>query len=275
MTVRGVFAMRPFTLSRKCVRMREVRYSAFAALLWALLLTAQPRTDRAQPGPWKRYVTTPKGAWFDTPIPHSLAYFTRYPAILDESGDFCYRCSPQKKMAMAMAAKEPKAEVHVVGKINGLTIHDVFYRFQSESAIDWKSILVHTGPDSYREIYHDEPNEGKPNPSFLVKVGEEAVLGVSDNQYRMDEVVEFWCFGADGPLQLDFKPAWEAAREVIPADQFIVERPAGDFPNRIVSVPTLFRGSGGPCCEVRGLLKVKFKMQQCRITVTGTDFVPK
>jgi hypothetical protein len=87
-------------------------------------------------------------------------------------------------MSMAMAAKEPKAEVHVVGTISGLTIYDVFYRFQSEGAIDWKSILVRAGPNRYREIYHDEPIEGKANPSFFVKLGAETFLRVLDNQYR-------------------------------------------------------------------------------------------
>lgn len=168
---------------------------------------------------------------------------------------------------------EPKAEVHIVGKINGLTIYDVFYRFQREGAIDWKSILVRAGPSRYREIYHDEPNEGKANSSFLVKIGEETVLGVQDNQYRMDEISEFWCFGADGPQLLDFKPIWSAAREVTPADQFIMERPPGDLPKLVMLLPTLFRGSAGPCCEIRGVVKVRFSMQQCRITVTGTDFV--
>jgi len=98
-------------------------------------------------------------------------------------------------------------------------------------------------------------------------------LGVRDNQYRMDAVVEFWCFGAEGPQQLDFKPVWKAAREVIPTDQFIIERPEGDLQNLVVSAPTLFQGSAGPCCEVRALVKAKFKIQQCRITVMDTDFV--
>jgi hypothetical protein len=75
---------------------------------------------------WKRYVTTPKGAWFDTPTPNSLAHFTPYPALLDESGDFCYLCSAQKKLSMAMAATEPKAQVNEVGNIDGLTIYDIF-----------------------------------------------------------------------------------------------------------------------------------------------------
>ena len=58
----------------------------------------------------------------------------------------------------------------------------------------------------------------------------------------MGGVREFWCFGPEGPQQLDFKPVWKAAREVIPADQFIVERPGGGLPNLVVSLSTLSSG---------------------------------
>src|SRR5271154_6262570 len=99
--------------------------------LFSLVLSvfAQPRTDRDKPGPWKRRVMTPKNSWYDNPAAHDLAYFTRYPAMLDESGDFCPSCSQQEKLSLAQVEKEPTAEVHLVGTIKGLDIYDVFYRF--------------------------------------------------------------------------------------------------------------------------------------------------
>ena len=59
------------------------------------------------------------------------------------------------------------------------------------------------------------------------------------------------------------------------ADQFIVERANGGtaFRNLVISVPALFRGSAGPCCETRGRLNVKFKLQACRIVVTATRYL--
>jgi len=251
-----------------------MRFLALAALLSSMMV-AQPQADRGQPGPWKRYVTTPKGAWFDSPAPQPLAHFTRYPALLDMSGDFCYLCSPEKKLSTAKATKEPKAEVHEVGSIGGWTIYDVFYRFQSEGAIDWKSILVRTGPDEYREIYHDEPAEGKPNPSFLIKIGEETVVGVRDNAYRMDLLEEYWCFDAGAPLQLSFKPVWKAARSAIPADSLIIENPngPGNFPNLAISAPVL-APRGAPCCEILGAVRVAFTMERCAISVSGVEFRP-
>jgi len=248
---------------------------ASVAVLLSLLLTAQSRMDRDQPGPWKRYVTTPKGDWFDTPTPHTLAHFTRYPALLDESGEFCYLCSTQKRLSMAMSAEEPRAEVHVVGKIRGSTIYDVFYRFHSEGVIDWKSVLVQTGPDHYREIYHDEPNEGTVGRSSLLIIGDETVLGVSDNRYRMEGFEGYWCFGTAGPELLDFGPVWDAARKTIPPSHSIMQFPnaPADFPSLTISVPVWVPG-GFPCCDFRGAVKVRFKMKQCRISVTDAEFQP-
>jgi hypothetical protein len=180
---------------------------------------------------------------------------------------------------MAMAAKEPKAEVHLVGTIRGLRIYDVFYRFNGEGSRDWKSILVRTGPDNYREIYHNQPNEGVANPSFLIKIGEETALGVKDNEYRLDVMEAYWCFNASGPEQLDFEPVWEAAGKVIPKGYSIIEllNRRTTLPNLTVSIDVL-----GPlpsqCCDFRGTFRgtvnVKFRIEQCRIRVTDADFQP-
>ena len=48
---------------------------------------------------WQRHVMTPKDTSFDSPAPHPLAYFVEFPMLRDESGDFCYLCSPGKRLA--------------------------------------------------------------------------------------------------------------------------------------------------------------------------------
>jgi hypothetical protein len=92
----------------------------------------------------------------------------------------------------------------------------------------------------------------------------------------MDEVEEFWCLGTGVPIRLDFRPVWQAARNVIPADQFIVEIPNGrvNLPNLLISVATLSRESAFPLSAVRGVVKVKFTMRQCSVIVTGAEFDP-
>ncbi len=173
----------------------------------ALQLIAQTKDEMDQPGPWKRHVMTPKDRWFDKPEPHPLAYFTAYPALLNESGDFCYLCTPEKKLAAAKAAKEPRAEVRLVGKIGTLSIYDVYYRFQSEGSVDWKSILIKTGPDSYREIYHCEPTQvdARALPSVLIRVGREVMLHsqyfVGGNKGMVED--DYYSFRPNGPIRVD------------------------------------------------------------------------
>jgi hypothetical protein len=179
-------------------------------------------------------------------------------------------------MSMAMAAKEPKAEVRVVGKISGFTIYDVFYRFQSEGAIDWKSVLVRTGADRYREIFHDQPNEGKPNASFFVKLGDQMLLGVQDNQYRMDSIGEYWYFTDNAAFRVDFAPIWNAARKVTPVGQFFIERPdlRRDSPNSVISLPTSVRGAD-PYTETSGVVSIKPQLRQCVLQAEEIDFQAK
>jgi len=54
---------------------------------------------------WQRHVMTPKDTSFDSPAPHPLAYFVEFPMLRDESGDFCYLCSPEKRLAEAKKEK--------------------------------------------------------------------------------------------------------------------------------------------------------------------------
>jgi hypothetical protein len=246
-----------------------MRFASAVAFL-TLLLTAQAQPYRGQPGPWKRFVD---GDRFDTPAPYTLAHFIRRPALL--SGRFCPYCSPRERLSAAKAADEPKAEIRAVGKIRGLTIYDVFYSFHREGAVDWKSILVRTGPNRYREIYHVEAYWGAPEPSFLVKTGQETLLGVADYQYKFEGIEGYWCFGAAGPELLDFTPVWDAAQKAIPPDHRIFQFPnaSADFSNSTVSVPVWVEGAY-PCCDFRGAVKVRFQLKQCRISVRDAVFQP-
>src|SRR5207249_928577 len=110
---------------------------------------------------------TPKGEEDDIPQPHSLSYFTRYPSLRDEDGDFCYLCSAEKRLELAKQQVE-RAEVRRVGIIRGYVIY-VLYYFGRAQEPDWESILVRTQPGQYREIWHYQRNEGGIWPSFLVK----------------------------------------------------------------------------------------------------------
>lgn len=122
------------------------RLCSIAALILPLPLIAQSHAEHDKSGVWQRQVMTPQGTFLDEPLPHSLACFTQYPALLDESGGFCDRCSSREKLELIKAAKGATAEVKLVGTIKGLKIYDVFYHFQGDS-VDSKKILIRVGPN--------------------------------------------------------------------------------------------------------------------------------
>jgi hypothetical protein len=121
------------------------------------------------------------------------------------------RGTPEKRLAAAKAAKEPRAEVRLVGKIGTFFIYDVFYRFQSEGSVDWKSILVKVGPDRYREIYHCEPTQvdARALPSALIRVGTEVFLhsrySVGGNKGMVED--DYYSFRQNGPIRVDLPKA--------------------------------------------------------------------
>ncbi len=251
-----------------------------ATQMLALPLVAQPQTDRDQPGPWKRHVMTPKGGWFDTPTPHPLAYFTRYPALLDESGDFCYLCTPQKKLSAAMAAKEPKAEVRLVGTIKGLTIYDVFYRFESDGAVDWKSILIKTAPNVYREILHCEPThvDARALPSVITQLGTELLLnsryfaGGNKGMY----VDDYYSFDQIGPTLVDFAPILAAGRAVLPKGVMLWGGGDSNSPKTLTLMRfklQVWNDGDGLCCRP-GIVEVTFKLDRGHVVVTGAHYNP-
>jgi hypothetical protein len=89
---------------------------------------------------WHRHVMTPKEEWVDSPKPHSLAYFTEYPMLRNESGDFCYLCTPEKKLAEAKKIRV-KTDLNLVGNLAGFAIYDLYYRFETVGSVDTKRSL--------------------------------------------------------------------------------------------------------------------------------------
>jgi hypothetical protein len=236
----------------------------FAFLLLAIPLAAQ----------WQRYVLTPKGGGNpDIPLPHPLSYFTQYPSLRDYDHDFCYLCPPEKSLAVAKQRKD-RAEVKLVGKVREYTIYDVFYFFSQEVEPSWKSILIGTGPNQYREIWHYQRAEGAIWPSYLVKVGSETLLGLQDDCYRQDTIQEHFSLGKDGAVIIDLSPIWRAAKSVVPEDATVwqdydgrTDLPAGRINVGLISKPVW------QCCT-GGVVEVKFDLRDGQVVVKSTHFDP-
>jgi hypothetical protein len=235
-------------------------------------------------------VLTPKGARVDTPGYKPLEHFTNYPLLRDESGDFCYLCKPDQRIAAAKK-QSVRAEVRRLGTINGFAVYDIFYYFGDNETPGWKSLVVRTGPNAYQEIYHDQPTQGHVNPSFEVRAGSTILVGVLDEVYRADEVREYFWLEPAGVVRVDFMPAVQAAQRVIPGVE--VARETGpvagrgpraeargrriysqldiDFGAMTILVRTI---SDLRCCD-KGVAKLRFRLDRGRVTITGAEFDPE
>ena len=228
---------------------------------------------------WQRHVMTPKAGRFDLPEPHPLAYFTEYPMLRDEDGDFCYLCALDKRLAEAKKRKV-ETEVQLVGTLQGFEVYDLFYRFKCEGCPDWKSILVKTGPDQYREIYHLQPTQvdSHAGASFIVNVGQDQLLGARYNVggnkgiYSDDH---YW-FHKSGPALVDFGPVRVAARAALPDGKSLWG--GGDENGPRTLALAMFRfwvlDKGDWLCCGGGAVEVRFRLDQGRVIVTGTNYDP-
>jgi hypothetical protein len=179
-----------------------------------------------------------------------------------------------------MAAKEPKAEIHRVGTINGLSIYDVFYRFQTEGNPDWKSILVKTGANSYREIYHCEPTQidASALPSTIVRLGKDALLnsrylaGGNKGMYGDD----YYWFGPEGPTLVDFSPIAAAGQAALPKGLHIWGGGDANSFETLASMKfelNVLSEKSSLCCD-EGIVEVTFRFDHGHVIVTEARFNP-
>lgn len=205
---------------------------------------------------------------------HPLQYFTSYPWLRDEDGDVCIPCSPEERIAIAKSWKG-SADVRLIGRINGLAIYDVLYHVsEKDVGPRWKSILVETTPNAFTELFHEQKNQGMINPSFLIKTGPDLVLGVVDQQYRMDEAEYYWWFDFDHAVLLDFKPVWDAAQKVVPAGTTLFKAHLNGkltFPRQVIDVAT-WPSNLQHCCALIGVVKVRFEIRAGIIVVRDAYF---
>jgi hypothetical protein len=122
----------------------------------ALLLFA---TAIASPlwGQWQRVAYSGKGETKDTAIEHPLAYFTANPFLRDDGDHFCVDCRSEKSKSASAERYSASVQSRNVGDLAGFKILELSYTFAERrpgglTDMHWKSILVQTRPDRFREI---------------------------------------------------------------------------------------------------------------------------
>ena len=237
---------------------------------------------------WERWSHSGKGYGGSIAEPHPLSYFTQYPSLRDSS--FCYLCPPEKRLALAKQEKlneKQRTEMRLVGTVHGFKIYDVIYYFSRRSGNseyhddetpEWKSILVRTGPNQYREIWFDQKTQGDFSPSFLFQVGDKTLLGLIDDCYRRYCEQQYWLFVKDGPTRLDLEPIWKAASTLVPKNQYLRYYDYRDTPAILgqefieFGLEEQLPDRGGPPVPVPGVIKVNFTWDRGQIVITGKEY---
>jgi len=234
---------------------------------------------------WQRYVGTAKSSWVDKSSPHPIAYFTEYPMLRDESGDFCYLCSPEERLAEAKKYK-CRTELTLVGTLSGFPIYDLYYRFNPEDGADTKAILVKVAPDQYREIYRRHPtqNDARVVPSRFVRVGNDQFL---EAQYfvggKAGSMFEYFWFDTTGATLVDFRPVITAAQLALPAERIVDWYSDDDkampgshylwrYPRPLTTFVGLINSKNNQ--ERGGTILVAFKFDHGRVVPTKTTYDP-
>jgi hypothetical protein len=237
---------------------------------------------------WVRHVMTPKTEWVDVPEPHASAYFTEYPMLRDESGDFCSSCTPEKRLAEAKKIKV-RTDLSLIGNLAGFAIYDLYYRFEGQGSTDHKLILVKTGTDQYREIYHREPTQvdARAAPSVFVKIGNDQFL---EARYivggRSDDTYDYFWFDQSGTTLVDFTPILVAAKALLPSGKTLrwIYEMDGNIPGThylwvhtrpLVSRVRVTNGidNNAPVVEA-GIVDVEFRFDHGRVIPTKAFYNP-
>jgi hypothetical protein len=227
---------------------------------------------------WQRHVLTGKGERTDLAAPHTLEYFTRYPMLREETDPFCYLCTPEKRLSEAKKYKV-KTELRYIGTIHRFAIYDLFYRFNKPSDPDWKMILVKSGPDEFREIYHCEPTQvdARAVRSSIVIVSREGVLScvywVGGNKgWHTDD---YYWFDEAGPHPLHLTPVTDAAQSMLPKGYELWPCTDGRALDSSAKLRWWVQKKGDWGCCSGGEVEVHFKLDHGRVVVTRTRYDPE
>jgi hypothetical protein len=234
---------------------------------------------------WSRQVLSGKGGHpADNPPAHPLGYFTDNPYVLDDGGDLCIRCSTLEGRNQSAERYIVEADVRPVGRIASLNVVDVLYRtgfreYGKPTSVDWKSILIQTGPDQYHEIFHYQKaeNGAEPTPSRIIQVGEQIVLSTknSDGGNAGGCVEAYWLVDSSGARMIDFSALVAAIRaRVPPASTFTTHCYALSLEDQ--SVHTGIQRADAECrtCGYIGKADVHFRLDGARAIPTYVEYIP-
>jgi len=228
---------------------------------------------------WQRIVFSGKGEFRDVPAPHPLAYFTADPFLRDDGGDFCEVCTPPDNERYVITS-----DAHRLGTLASFPLLEILYRISSRekgepAEIDWKSILVQTGDDSYREIYHLQFSGGGPSTltsAEIVKVGDEEILATHDPDGGVGGGCweGYWWFSLSGPHRLDFSQVSAAITKQVPSgSSFVTTCWAMNLDQEEINSGVQKGDARCRACDMLGEVTTRFRLRGAVAEPVSVEFV--
>jgi hypothetical protein len=184
--------------------------------------------------------------------------------LRDDGNDFCADCTPEGK-AKSAGKLSIRVEVKPVGDLAGYRILDVMYSVNG-GGVTWKSILVQTGADSYREIFHLQATyiENSLAPSRIVRSGNEGVLVTMDRDGGNGGGCweGYWWFDSSGPHALDFSRLLPAISKYTPPNTSVnISCMNLDLGSEQVRSPVQSSDARCRACDIQGQVTARFRLK--------------
>lgn len=229
---------------------------------------------------WRRAVFSGKGTFQDTPTAHPLSYFTADPFLRDDGGDFCETCRPSDTEKYSITS-----DVHRLGELSGFPILEILYTIHQPGENQppppaWKFILVQTGTDSYREIFHLQASGAatiSADSTEILKLPEESVLSTNDSDGGNGGGCweGYWWFDSTGPHQIDFSVLDNAIEKHIPSSsRFMSECWALNMGQEEITSEVQKKNAQCRACDILGDVTAEFHLHGATAEPDKITFYP-
>jgi hypothetical protein len=145
--------------------------------------------------------------------------------------------------------------------------------------VDWKSILIQTGPDEYHEIFHLEApeNGAQPVPTAFIRVGGQVLVSTkdSDGGNAGGCIEAYWLVDASGARELDFSALEPAMRARVPSNTvFSAACYALSLADQFVHAGVQRADAECHACGWIGFVNAHFRLEGARAIPTDVEYIP-
>lgn len=282
------------------------------ALLFSSALEAQERQEISQEtasGQWQRVAMDPKGGLGKSApsVPHALEFYLTASPDRDPSNSLCLGCKTANGQAVSLNDYAIKTSKQLVGEAFGRAIYQIELSFevrkgsvveqmnheweeklkeqgkdvsfQNLPPVEWKSIVMQSSADTYKELYFliDEETYVQPlSEARLLTVGSARVLATTDpaNGNGGQCTEGYWVLEPEGPWLLDFAAVHREIARLIPKDATAPQTGcwALSMEKTEVRSPIQLKNAECHACGYIGTAVVHFKVEAHRAVPVSSSF---